>query len=159
MELASLPRGSSRKGAAANFCYGHTTRAAAAPRRAPAPAPRVWPASGTAAAGSPDEAAGGGGGGGGAAYRGGCGRGRGRGGVGSAVTGGAAAGARGAAQGGGPGGAQAAGRRAAPAFEEAAARGRSRRGGLPRRGLRQPVHGRVGELPTSAFPLCCLVVV
>lgn len=153
VKLASLPRGSPRKGGAPNFATA--TRAAAAPRRARSCSPRLagvgdrpplLPA--PAAAGSPDEAAGGGGRrGGGASSRGGCGRG----GVGGAVTGGAAAGARAAAQGRGPGGTQAAGRRAAPGFEEEAARGRSRRGGLPRRGLRQPVHGRVGELPPPLF--------
>lgn len=146
-----LFRGARREKEPQNFATA--TRAAEQPRHdALGPAPRVWcrgpppscPA--PAAAGSPDEAAGGSGGG--ASSRGGCGRGRGRGGVGSAVTGGAAAAARGSAQGGAPGGTQAAGRRAAPGFEEEAARGRSRRGGLPRRGLRQSVHGRVGELPS-----------
>jgi hypothetical protein len=148
-----LFRGARREKEPQNFATA--TRAAEQPRHdALGPAPRVWcrgpppscPA--PAAAGSPDEAAGGSGGG--ASSRGGRrrGRGRGRGGVGSAVTGGAAAAARGSAPGGAPGGTQAAGRRAAPGFEEEAARGRSRRGGLPRRGLRQSVHGRVGELPS-----------
>jgi len=152
-ELAALPRSSARKGKEPPISL-RPQRAAAAPRRARSflaasgvrhpPPRRPTPA----AAACPDEAAGGGGGrcrgrrGGGAPRA----RG-GRGGVGSVAAGGAGAAARGAAQGGRPGGAEAAGLGAAPELQEGAARGRRRCGGLPRRGLRQPVHGRVGELP------------